>query len=82
MTDKLRGRKFNNFDDFRKAFLKEVGNDTELSKQFRKTNQEDMKNGLSPYPPKLEQVGGRQKYDIHHVKFIKDDGSVYELDNL
>nr|WP_241826155.1 hypothetical protein [Photorhabdus khanii] len=53
-----------------------------MSKQFRKTNQEDMKNGLSPYPPKLEQVGGRQKYDIHHVKFIKDDGSVYELDNL
>ncbi|KGM28923.1 HNH endonuclease [Photorhabdus luminescens] len=82
IADKLRGRTFNNFDDFRRAFWKEVGNDPELSKQFKRTNQEDMKNSLSPYSPKLEQVGSRQKYEIHHVQFIKDDGSVYGLDNL
>nr|WP_246593474.1 hypothetical protein [Photorhabdus akhurstii] len=59
IADKLQGRTFNNFDDFRRAFWKEVGNDPEFSKQFKRTNQEDMKNGLSPYSPKLEQVGSR-----------------------
>ncbi|WP_071993010.1 HNH endonuclease signature motif containing protein [Photorhabdus khanii] len=82
ITDKLRGRKFNNFDDFRKTFWKEVGNDTELSRQFNSHNKAFLKKGYSPYSPQKEHVGNREKYEIHHIKFIKDGGEVYNFDNL
>nr|WP_246545200.1 S-type pyocin domain-containing protein [Photorhabdus hainanensis] len=43
IADKLRGRKFNNFDNFRNAFWKEVANDPEFSKQFKTANMGNMK---------------------------------------
>ncbi|NDK98322.1 S-type pyocin domain-containing protein [Photorhabdus bodei] len=82
IADKLRGRRFNNFDDFRRAFWKEVGNDPELSQQFNSHNKEFLKKSYSPYSPRQEHIGNREKYEIHHVKFIKDGGEVYNLDNL
>lgn len=82
IADKLRGREFANFDAFRKAFWTEVGKDPELIKQFRGNNLENLKSGYSPFTPKTERVGGRVRYELHHLKQIKDDGAVYDVDNL
>ncbi|ETS29623.1 PAAR motif protein [Photorhabdus khanii NC19] len=82
IADKLRGRTFNNFDDFRKAFWKEVGNDTELSKQFIISNYERMKVGKAAKSRRIDAVGKRSSFELHHVKSLKDGGSVYDLDNL
>ncbi|ETS29682.1 PAAR motif protein [Photorhabdus khanii NC19] len=83
IADKLRGRTFNNFDDFRKAFWKEVGNDPELAKDLSDVNKKRIKElGYAPFAIPIEQVGGKKKFDIHHVKPIKDGGAVYDLDNL
>jgi len=82
IADKLRWRTFSSFDNFRKAFWTEVGNDPELSKQFRGNNRENLKNGYSPFAPKSERVGGRARFELHHIKQIKDDGAVYNVDNL
>jgi hypothetical protein len=82
IADKLRGKEFASFDQFRKTFWQEVAKDPELSRQFKGINQSGMRDGLSPFSPKNEQVGGREKYEIHHIKPIKDGGEVYNLDNL
>ncbi|HEJ3364696.1 TPA: S-type pyocin domain-containing protein [Pseudomonas aeruginosa] len=82
IADKLRGRKFASFDAFRKAFWTEVGKETELSKQFRGNNQGNLKNGYSPFTPKSERVGGRARYELHHVKPISEGGAVYNIDGI
>lgn len=82
IADKLRGREFANFDAFRKAFWTEVGKDPELRKQFKSGNLGNIKAGKAPAPREAEQVGGRVKYELHHVKPIKDNGGVYDVDNI
>ncbi|UDN34922.1 colicin-like bacteriocin tRNase domain-containing protein [Proteus sp. NMG38-2] len=82
IADKLRDKKFNNFDDFRKQFWEEVSKDPELLKQFSKSNQTLIKNGNAPYPIPEEQVGGRETFELHHVKPIIEDGGVYDMDNI
>ncbi|WP_442965445.1 hypothetical protein [Pseudomonas sp. StFLB209] len=37
MANKLRGRRFKSFDDFRESMWKEVANDSHLSKQFSRS---------------------------------------------
>ncbi|MGX5089151.1 S-type pyocin domain-containing protein [Enterobacter sp. UPMP2052] len=82
IADKLRGREFANFDSFRKAFWTEVGKDPELLKQFRGNNQVNLTNGYSPFTPKSERVGGRARYELHHVKPISEGGAVYGVDGI
>ncbi|BEM57557.1 hypothetical protein SME22J_14180 [Serratia marcescens] len=82
IADKLRGREFASFDAFRKAFWTEVGKDPELSKQFKSGNFGNIQAGKAPAPRETEQVGGRVKYELHHVKPIKDNGEVYDVDNI
>ncbi|EMQ2082007.1 S-type pyocin domain-containing protein [Yersinia enterocolitica] len=82
IADKLRGRKFSNFDRFREAFWQEVANDPELSGQFKFGNLGNIKNGKAPSPRESEQVGSRVKYELHHVKPISKDGAVYDIDNI
>lgn len=82
IADKLRDKKFNNFDDFRKQFWEEVSKDPELLKQFSKSNQTLIKNGNAPYPIPEEQVGGRETFELHHVKPIIEEGGVYDMDNI
>ncbi|MBS0057256.1 S-type pyocin domain-containing protein [Yersinia sp. Marseille-Q3913] len=82
IADQLRARRFSNFDQFRAAFWAAVGNDPELSGQFTNINRLVMRNKLSPFPPKKEHVGGRTKYELHHIKPISQDGAVYGIDNL
>nr|WP_255639581.1 S-type pyocin domain-containing protein [Leclercia sp. Marseille-Q4284] len=82
IADKLRGHTFSNFDRFREAFWEEVSKDPELSQQFRRHNLGNIKNGKAPAPKTSEQVGGKVKYDIHHIKPIAEGGEVYDVDNL
>lgn len=82
IADKLHGREFANFDAFRKAFWTEVGKDPALSKQFKSGNFGNIQAGKAPAPKETEQVGGRVKYELHHVKPIKDNGGVYDVDNI
>ncbi len=82
IADKLRGREFDNFREFREAFWLEVAKDPELAKQFNPGNKWAMGNGYAPYPIPSEQVGGREKFELHHVKLISEDGPVYDVDNL
>ncbi|MDA5491587.1 colicin-like bacteriocin tRNase domain-containing protein [Yersinia kristensenii] len=82
IADKLRGKEFSSFDRFREAFWQEVGNDPELSKQFKSGNLGNIKNGKAPSPRESEQVGGRVKYELHHVKPISKGGAIYGIDNL
>ncbi|MDF7681082.1 S-type pyocin domain-containing protein [Enterobacteriaceae bacterium ESL0689] len=82
IADKLRGRTFANFDQFRKAFWLEVSKDPELSRQFKRGNSGNIKIGKAPAPRESEQVGGKIKYDIHHIKPISKGGEVYNVDNM
>jgi hypothetical protein len=52
VADKLRGRTFNNFDEFREAFWKEVANDPNLVNQFKSQNIALMSQGNAPKYPK------------------------------
>ncbi|WP_337999576.1 HNH endonuclease signature motif containing protein [Pseudomonas chlororaphis] len=78
----MRGKEFKNFRAFREALWKAVANDSKLVKDFNKFNAAGMYDGLSPFPPKTEQVGGREKYEIHHVIGVAQGGSVYDVDNI
>ncbi|CNI05481.1 colicin/pyocin immunity family protein [Yersinia kristensenii] len=82
IADKLRGKRFSNFDRFREAFWQEVGNDPELAGQFNPNNISLMKKGFSPHPISSEKVGGRDTFELHHVNRVKDGGAVYDVDNL
>lgn len=82
IADKLRGREFGSFDAFRRAFWKAASDTTELNNQFKKQNKTNIKNGLSPFVPESERVGGRQRFELHHIKPISEGGGVYDVDSI
>lgn len=82
IADRLRGRSFTNFDRFRGAFWQEVARDPELSGQFKRGNAGNIRAGKAPSPRESEQVGGKIKYEIHHIKPIDEGGEVYNVDNM
>ena len=82
IADKLRGREFGSFDAFRRAVWGEVGKEATLTSQFNESNKKALRKGYSPFPPEAEQVGGRTRYELHHITPIKDGGAVYNIDNI
>jgi hypothetical protein len=82
IADKLRGREFPNFRAFREALWKATANDDELSKQFRASNINEMKNGRAPFSRKSDRLGGQEKFQLHHVNQVSKDGAVYDIDNI
>ncbi|SHG17529.1 hypothetical protein SAMN02745781_04150 [Vibrio gazogenes DSM 21264] len=82
IADQLRGREFSSFDGFRKAFWKAVSEDTNLMSQFSRANQRIIKRGGSPFVIPEETVGGRDRFEIHHVEEIQHGGAVYDVDNM
>lgn len=79
---RMEGRKFANFDEFRKEFWTLVGNHAELSKSFSKQNVTLMKQGNAPYVHPTQKLGERAVYELHHAKPIQHGGDVYDVDNL
>jgi hypothetical protein len=82
VADKLRGRTFNNFDEFREAFWKEVANEPNLANQFDANSIQRMQGGLAPFTSVSQQIGGMKNYVLHHKTPINQGGSVYDMDNL
>jgi hypothetical protein len=78
----LRGKTFNNFDDFRGAFWKAVAGDADLAAHFGKANVTRMQNGLAPIAPGAQHYGKIKSYVLHHRNPIHNGGDVYNLDNL
>lgn len=82
IADKLRGKEFGSFDAFREAFWTAVAEESTLLNQFSRSNQRLIKRGLAPFSVPEGQVGGRQRYEIHHQQEIQYGGKVYDIDNL
>lgn len=85
IADKLRGKQYNNFDEFRKDFWKAVA-ETEYAKEFMidgdPTNIYIMRNGGAPYAPDNLVISGQYTYQLHHINPINQGGKVYSIDNL
>ncbi|ENO1935658.1 type VI secretion system tube protein Hcp [Escherichia coli] len=86
IADKLRGREFKTFDEFREALWLEVSKDSVLLAQFIKSNQNNVSQGYSPYVPEEGDYYGPneivKKFQIHHVVAIEHGGGVYDIDNF
>ncbi|MEN3262477.1 S-type pyocin domain-containing protein [Sodalis endosymbiont of Spalangia cameroni] len=82
IANKLRGKEFKNFDEFRKNFWEEVSKDTELSEKFIPNNKKRMSQGLAPRARYKDTVGGRRSFELHHKKHISKGGKVYDVDNI
>ncbi|EPC03250.1 hypothetical protein L861_23355 [Litchfieldella anticariensis FP35 = DSM 16096] len=82
IADRLRGREFSTFADFRRAFWMEVANDPTLSEQFSIINRQRIAEGKAPVAISSEQVGGRERFELHHAHEIQHGGAVYDMDNL
>lgn len=86
IADKLRGKEFKNFDDFREALWLEVSKDPLLMEQFIKSNQDALRRGRSPFTSAEGYYHGPKeiinKFQIHHLIAIEHGGGVYDIDNL
>jgi hypothetical protein len=82
IADKMKNKAFNNFDEFREQFWKEVANDPALANQFSPSNLTRMRDGLSPFVRESQQLGGQMTYVLHHKTPINQGGAVYDIDNL
>lgn len=82
IADQLRGLDFRDFKEFREKFWESVSSDPALAKQFSKSNLRQMRRGSAPFTIPTEHVGGRNKFEIHHVRSISDGGAVYDMENL
>ncbi|VDZ82953.1 type VI secretion system tube protein TssD [Kluyvera intermedia] len=86
IADKLRGRKYKNFGEFRESLWLEVSKDPELIEQFLKSNRERINRGTAPWTPDAGYYYGPnmtvKKFQIHHVIAIEHGGEVYDMDNL
>lgn len=81
VRDKLAGREFRSFDEFRNELWKEVGNSS-FANKFNKANQALMKQGFAPRAPKNGHYKSLNTYILHHKQPIEKGGGVYDLDNL
>ncbi len=82
VAEKLAGREFKTFDEFRSAFWKEVADDPVLSQEFAPQSLGRMRNGNAPFAHEQQQVGGRQVYELDHMQEIQDGGNVYDMNNI
>jgi len=82
IADKLRGRKYSSFKNFRGALWRQVLAHPELSGQFSERDKVRFKKGGSKRVHEREAVGGRQSYELHHIVSISEGGGVYDIDNL
>ena len=82
IADKMRGKNYKNFDEFREEFWKNVANDPNLSKQFKPQNISLMKKGKAPIASDTQWIGKVKNYQLHHKTPINQGGAVYDVDNL
>ena len=82
VAEKLVGRQFSKFDDFRQEFRKAKA-DSKYGQQFTRRDQGRMRQGLSPRVDEgTQNLGGRARYELHHIVPISEGGSVCDLYNI
>jgi Colicin/Pyocin-S2, DNase domain len=82
VADLLRGRKFSSMRQYREAFWKEVANIPELAREFNPQNRALMALGKAPKAISGEHLGKTKMYHLHHVEQVKDNGNLYNADNI
>jgi hypothetical protein len=82
IADKLRGKKFSNFDKLRNEFWIAVSQESVLADQFSKSNITRMSSGLAPIALENQWLGENKSYVLHHKTPIQQGGGVYDLNNL
>lgn len=82
IADQIRGQEFKSFGKFREAVWAAVSRDMDFKNQFKESNHLQMEDGKSPFARKADQVGGRIKFEMHHVTPIAKGGAVYDIDNI
>jgi TANFOR domain-containing protein len=82
VADKLKGKTFTSFDDFRNQFWKAVADEPSLASQFDANSIQRMQGGLAPFTDVSQQIGGMKNYVLHHKTPINQGGAVYDMDNL
>ncbi|WP_167275411.1 S-type pyocin domain-containing protein [Pantoea sp. Tr-811] len=82
IASKLRGRSHSSWNLYRQRLWRLVAKSPLFEGQFSPEMRALMLRGLAPYAPRDERVGSRVKYEIHHIKSIRDGGGVYDSDNL
>ena len=82
IAEKLAGREFSTFDEFREAFWQEVAADPGLAGQFNLSNQSRISKGLAPRAPVAETVGGRRSFELDHIDPLFRGGEVYDTTNI
>lgn len=82
IADKLRGKEFANFREFREAFWMAVSKDEKLLSQFKPSNISNIKNGKAPSTVLEYWHGEKIKFELHHVIEIQHGGDVYNIDNI
>lgn len=79
--DKLVGKKYRNFKQFRKSFWKAVS-ESKYAESFNLTDKALMTKGNAPMAAKSQRMGGKSRYELHHMTPIHQGGAVYELNNI
>ena len=77
-ADELKGKQFNDFDEFRASFWETVGN-SKYADEFSNSNVTLMKQGKTPFTAETQHYGARNKYELHHKTPIHAGGAVYDL---
>lgn len=82
IAEKMQGKTFKDFNEFREVFWKEVANDLVLSKGFNNSSLALMKKGMAPAAHASQHVGKLRSYVLHHRTPISKGGPVYDFRNL
>lgn len=82
IASKMRGKKYSSWNAYRRRLWQLIGRSALFEGQFELGDLLIMRRGLAPLAEPDEQVGGRIKYEIHHIKKIADGGDVYDVDNM
>ena len=81
VAQKLEGKTFSSFDEFRRAFWKNMA-ESSYASEFTSINLSRMKQGLAPQASEFQQLGGRTVYELHHQTPIHKGGAVYDCSNI
>jgi len=84
IAERMRGKKYDGWDNFRRAFWKQVSKSPRLNRYFSPTSKTRIRRGYAPRVPSNQVKKGRSgyMYHMHHVRPIHEDGEVYSFDNI
>jgi len=77
----MEGKTFASFNEFRAEFWKSMAQ-SKYAKEFGEQNVIRMREGLAPFAPNTQRLGGQKTYQLHHKIPIHQGGATYDLSNL